>query len=691
LAELGLILSMEVDPSRGRQLFCRSWSRRIQDMRWVVGVTGLVLMSGATTGRAVEVLSHKAPRMIGPVARITKDCFMYMHRAASPSRAALVPAILSLAIAYTAQAATAPAATQLSVLAEEFYITRAQFDPLNFATANGDSRFDDQIGMSIAPKVRAAYFARIHRLQKQLAQVPRATLSDADQLNEDILAFELSSSLDLEHFPEHLLPLNQMDNVPSTLANYASGTGSQPLTTPKQYRAYLQRLRQLSGWIDQAIGNMREGMRSGVVLPKTITMAMSPQFERMQSATPEASIFYTPIKNLPEQFSKDDKQELTAAYRDVIVNQLSPALQRLNHFIQSDYLPASRDTSGLSALPNGSAWYLARIKNNTNLPLTPAAVHQLGLREVARIQREFTELGPKLGYDGPPNELSQWVFAQKKFKPFTTDAQVLKAYQEIYAAVSLQLPAYFHILPKARLSLQLEPELTRATASDHYTPLAADGSHPGVFWPVVNDPRDYSTVGMVTLFLHEGVPGHHLHAALLKEMNLPDFRKFNTENSDTAAYTEGWALYSETLGKEFGFYEHPDAYFGHLNDELLRAVRLVVDTGIHAEGWSREKAIGYARDTLGYSDARAQNQIERYMVMPAQALSYKIGALKILELRERARLGLGGKFTYAGFHDVVIGDGTLPLPILEARVNAWITREGGSKPDLENPEVKKSQ
>ena len=452
-----------------------------------------------------------------------------------------------------------------------------------------------------------------------------------------------------------------MDNVPSTLANYASGTGSQPLTTPKQYRAYLHRLSQLPRWIDQAIANMREGIRSGIVLPRAITIAMAPQFEHMLSATPEASIFYTPINDLPGQFSKDDKQQLTAAYREVIVNQLSPALQRLNHFIQDEYLPASRDTSGLGALPNGSAWYLARIKNNTNLPLTPAAIHQLGLEEVARIQQEFAELGPRLGYDGPPNKLAQWVFEQKQFKPFTTDTQVLEAYQQIYAAVSLQLPAYFHILPKARLSLQLEPELTRATASDHYTPLAADGSHPGVFWPVVNDPKDYSTVGMVTLFLHEGVPGHHLHAALLKEMNLPDFRKFNTENSDTAAYTEGWALYSETLGKEFGFYEHPGPYFGHLNDELLRAVRLVVDTGIHAQGWSRERAIAYATDTLGYSEARAQNQIERYMAVPAQALSYKIGALKILELRERARQGLGGRFTYSGFHDVVIGDGTLAV------------------------------
>jgi uncharacterized protein (DUF885 family) len=598
---------------------------------------------------------------------------MFIQRATNLLCAAVIVASLLPAIA--SAAVTPPAAKPVSALADEFYMARAQFDPMNYATANGDSRFDDQIGMSIAPKVRADYFAHIHRLQNRLAAISRAELSDADRLNVDILAFELNSSIDLENFPENLLPISQMDNVPSTLANYASGNGSQPLTTPKQYRAYLHRLQQLPAWIDQAIANMREGIRTGIVQPKTITIAMSAQFERMLSATPESNIFYAPIRNLPEQFSKEDKQELTDAYRGLIVNQLSPALQRLDRFLKDDYLPASRTSSGLGALPNGAAWYLARIQNNTNLPLAPAAIHDLGLKEVARIQRQFAELGPKLGYSGPSNKLPQWVFEQKKFKPFTSDTQVLEAYRRIYAEVSEKLPAYFHILPKAKLSLQLEPELTRATASDHYTPMAADGSHPGVFWPVVNDPKDYSTVGMVTLFLHEGVPGHHLHAALLKEMNLPDFRKFNTENSDTAAYTEGWALYSETLGKEFGFYEHPDAYFGHLNDELLRAVRLVVDTGMHAQDWSREKAIAYAMDILGYSESKARNQIERYMATPAQALSYKIGAMKILELRERARQALGARFSYAQFHDVIIGDGTLPLPIMESRVDAWIAKE----------------
>jgi uncharacterized protein (DUF885 family) len=559
-------------------------------------------------------------------------------------------------------------------LADRFYVARAKFDPLLYATANGDSRYDDQIGMAISPSVRAKQFALYHTLQKQLQAIDRKQLSQKEQLNYDVLGFEIGAMLDLERFPEHLLPLDQFDNVPSTLANYASGTGSQPLTNPKQYRAYLSRLNQLPGWIDQAIANMKEGMRTGVVLPKALTAKMLPQFKQLASKTPEASIFYTPIKNMPAQFSSKDKQDLTAAYRHAVAK-IGPALERLSKFIEAEYLPASRATAGLGALPNGAAWYQARIKHNTNLPLTPGEIHELGLKEVARIQQQMSELGPKLGYTGPAKGLAQWVSAQEKFRPFKTDAEVLDAYRKIYTTVNAKLPEYFSLLPKAKLDVQLEPELTRATASDHYTPVAADGSHPGVFWAVVNDPKKYSDVGMVSLFMHEGVPGHHLHAALLKELPLPDFRKFDTEHPNAAAYTEGWALYCETLGKEFGLYEEPRFYYGHLNDELLRAVRLVVDTGMHAQGWSRERAIAYMMETLGYSEQRATNQIERYMAWPGQALSYKIGALKILELRAKAQQALGPKFSYRKFHEVVIGDGTLPLPILEGQVNRWIAGE----------------
>jgi len=586
--------------------------------------------------------------------------------------AAALPALPAHAAArQSAGAQATKAARQVEQLAARFYDTRARFDPLLYATANGDGRYNDQLGMAIAPKVRARYLADNHALLKQLQAVDRARLAPAEQLNRDILEAEIRSQLDLERFPEHLLPLNHFDNIPSNLANYASGTGSQPLATPAQYRAYLSRLDQLPAWIDQAIANMKEGVRTGVVQPKAITEKMLPQFRQLRSSTPEASIFYTPVKNMPADFPDKDRRELAAGYRRA-ATQIGAALERLCAFLEKDYLAAGRDSAGYGALPDGAAWYRARIRNNTNLDLAPQQIHELGLKEVARIRAGMAALAPKLGYAGPLEQFPQWVAAQDRFKPFKSDAEVLARYREIDATVGARLPAYFTLLPKAKLDVQLEPELTRATASDHYTPVAADGSHPGTFWAVVHDPRDYSTVGMTSLFLHEGLPGHHLHAALLKELPLPDFRKFFTEHPSAAAYTEGWALYCETLGKEFGFYEDPAAYYGHLNDELLRAVRLVVDTGMHAQGWSREKAVAYTMQTLGYSEARAANQIERYMVWPGQALSYKVGALKILELRERARKALGDKFSYAGFHQVVLGSGTLPLPILEAQVTAWI-------------------
>ncbi|TFW29861.1 DUF885 domain-containing protein [Duganella callida] len=584
--------------------------------------------------------------------------------------AAAMPPAVAAAKASSVQASQAQ--KQLAKLAAAFHTARCKFDPLLFATANGDSRYDDQIGLAISPKVRAEQFNLYRSLQKQLMTVRRDQLGAQDQLTYDLLTYELNNAMQMESFPDHLLPLNQMDNVPSTLANYASGTGSQPLGTVKQYQAYLSRLNQLPAWIDQAIANMREGMRKGVVHPKTIIVAMLPQLQNLRAATPETSVFYSPVTRFPESFPDADKKKLTAAYLKTVDTKVAPALNRLVSFMENEYLPAGRGTSGWGALPNGAAWYAAHIKDSTNLPLTPDQVHALGLKEVARIQQQLTELGPKLGYEGPERQLPQWVSAQTKFNIFTSDEQVLDAYRAIYAQVQTKLPTYFSLIPKAKLELHLEPELTRATASDHYTPSAADGSHPGVFWPVVNDPKKYSRVDMVSLFLHEGVPGHHLHAALLKELDLPDFRKFSTENPNSAAYTEGWALYSETLGKEMGLYEDPVAYYGHLNAEMLRAARLVVDTGMHAKGWSREQAIAYLVETLGWSEPRARNQIERYMVMPAQALSYKIGSLKILELRARAQQALGDKFSYQKFHEVVIGDGTLPLPILEQRVDRWI-------------------
>ena len=343
-------------------------------------------------------------------------------------------------------------------------------------------------------------------------------------------------------------------------------------------------------------------------------------------------------------------------------------MQRLADFLANDYLAAARASTGWSALPDGRNWYLAWVASQTTTRLQPEEIHATGLAEVARIQAQFAMLGPKMGYTGAAADLPAWVAAQARFYTFTGEQQVLDVYRTLNATLKRRLPAMFSTIPTTALEVRLEPELTRLTASDHYTAPADDHSRPGVFWAVVTDPRQYSNVGMTTLFLHEGQPGHHFQLARMHEMALPDFRKFGGNN----AYVEGWALYAETLGKELGLFEQPDVYFGHLNDELLRAVRLVVDTGMHAKGWSRERSIQYMRQTLGYDEAAAKNATERYMAWPAQALGYKIGSLKIMALRQRAQQALGAKFSLPAFHEVVLGDGTVPLALLEAKVDRWI-------------------
>lgn len=575
-----------------------------------------------------------------------------------------------------AATATAPASAdskRLNDLADAYWDAEARFNPIAAGEA-GDSRFNDQIGMAISPKVRAQQFALIKSMQSRLHAVRRAALSPRDQTTYDILNYDLKTALRFEAFPEHLLPLDQMDSVPVDLANYASGQGAQPLVTVKDYQAYLSRLEQLGPWIDQAIANMREGMKRGVTLPRPIVVSMLPQFKQLAYGDVESSIYFTPVKQFPTGFSIDDKRKLSTDYRRVL-EKLRQPVAALGTFLETEYLPACRTSTGYDALPNGKAWYLARVASQTTTSLSPEDIHVTGLQEVARIQKEYARIGPQMGYTGPATDLPTWVGEQAKYKPFKTEGEIIAVYRKLNATLNTKLPALFSLRPKTPLDIRLEPELTRATASDHYTPPAADGSRPGVFWAVVNDPKQYGSTGMTTLFLHEGQPGHHFHIALSQELGLPTLRKFDMNN----AFTEGWALYAETLGSEMGLYEKPEDWFGHLNDEMLRAVRLVVDTGMHSKGWTREQSIKYMRETLGYTEALARSETERYMAWPGQALGYKIGALKIQALRARAEQALGPKFNLPAFHAVVLGEGTLPLELLETKVNRWIAATKAGK------------
>ena len=570
--------------------------------------------------------------------------------------------------AQSAHSAKSAATTQrMKKLVADYYQFNGRFEPL-YATYAGDNRFDDQLGLSIAPTERARRHSAYRGFAKRLKSIDPSQLSADEQISHNIMAYEIQTALEMASFPDHLLPINQMGSIPIDLAVVADGKGALPLATPKHYDNLLRRLVQLTPWIDQAIVNMRQGIRTGVVLPKSLIVSALPQYRDLATTDIEKNPLYGGIKGLPANFSEAEKVRITKAYQSEITNRLQPALAKLATFLEKEYMPAGRATSGLSDLPNGAKWYQQNIVYATTTQLTPDAIHAMGLAEVARIQKQFAVVGPKMGYQGPAAELPKWVASQSRYKPFKDDREVLEVYRKLDVAVASKLPELFTLVPKSPLEQRLEPELTRETASDHYTGPGTDGKRPGIFWSVVNDAREYDRTKMTSLYLHEGRPGHHFQIALQVEKSLPDFRRFGGNN----AFVEGWALYAETLGSEMGMYEEPDQYFGHLNSELLRAARLVVDTGVHAKGWTREQAIDYLKEVNGYTDQVATSAIERYMAWPAQALGYKVGALKIQELRKRAEGAFGERFSLPAFHAVVIGDGALPLAVLERKVERWI-------------------
>lgn len=579
--------------------------------------------------------------------------------------------LIATIVVCTSVAFAEPAAnTDLNKLGDQFYLEQARFDPVTNATLTGDNRFDDQLNNFLAPAERLRHFAALHDIQNHLHQLHRDKLSTEDALSYDVLEDQLQAILGLESYPDHLLPLTQMDAIPVELANFGSGQAEQPLATVANYDAYLKRIGKLPQWIDQAIANMQEGMKKGTVESRRVVDATLPLLKGLTVAL-DKNPFYLPAKNIPASFSSKDQARLKQQFADVVQNKIIPSTTKLAEFFEKQYQPASRTTDGWSALPDGMNWYKRWIRSQTTLQLDPEEIHALGLKEVARIHGELAKLQAPLGYSGDPNKMLEWVRTNKKFMTFKNDAEILNAYRGINEKVKAKLPLLFGHMPKAPLEIREEPELTRAVASDHYSLGSDDGSRPGVFWAVINDVSAYNGATMTSLFLHEGQPGHHFQLSIQQEAALPQFRKRALINS----YAEGWALYAETLGYQLGLYDDPVAHAGHLEEEMLRAVRLVVDTGIHAKGWTRDQAIAYMAEHTGESQPVCRAQIERYIAWPGQALGYKLGALKIQELRDRAKQKLGNKFSLAAFHDEVLREGPLPLPVLESYINRWIAAQ----------------
>jgi uncharacterized protein (DUF885 family) len=583
----------------------------------------------------------------------------------------LLTSSLTMAQAPATPAAKLTEGEKLAAIAERYFQDGLALNPLFASQITGDPKYEGELEIDIAPVYRVKVRTILQRVQREQAALNVKQLPPADQLTFALLEEEVKRRLESLRFPGDLLPVNQYGGMPVQIAQFGSGQDIQPLKTVQNYRNYLKRLEKISEWNEQAMTNMRAGIERGIVPPKVLIERALPSLQALTNKDLDKSAFTLALRNMPTTFSAADRDALTAEYRAAAETRLIPSMEKLVAFLEKEYLPKCRSTPGIDALPNGKSWYEFSVRNYTTTRMKPEEIHALGLKEVARIRGEMEKVKAAYKFKGTLNEFFKWHEALPENRPFKTEQEVLDAYAALNKKIIQKLPDLFGRSPKAPLEIRAEPELTRATASDHYSSPALDGSRPGVFFAVIEDPTKYATTGMATLYIHEGQPGHHYHIAMQQELPLPKFR----QHGWVTAYGEGWALYAETLGREMGLYEDPNSYLGHLSDELLRAVRLVTDTGLHSKGWTREQSIKYMMDMQGYSESESRRATERYMAWPGQALAYKIGSLKIQELRERAKKKLGAKFSLKSYHDQVLSDGALPLVLLEAKIDAWIAAQ----------------
>ncbi len=593
----------------------------------------------------------------------------------------LLAAVFGLALPADAQSqgTQGNAGSALADVAARYFADKMELDPLNASATLAAPRYEGRLTITIAPAEVARARALNERVKRELASIDAAALGARDGLTRELLLGEVQLAIDGDAFAEHLMPINQYGGVPVLLSTLGSGEQLQPLKTPADYDNYLKRLQQLPDWNTQAIANMREGVRQGYTVPRALIESALPTFTKLAEPDFDKSDFSAALKIMPASFKPAERMRITQAYRRAFSEQLQPAMASLLGFLSAEYLSACRTSSGVSALPNGAAYYRHLVRMHTTSDLTPDAIHTLGLQEVARIRGEIAKVAGQMKFeaktDNPATEFLRWHAEQPRFRPYKTSQQIVDTYVALNQRIAPQLTQWFGRTPKQPLVIRPVPEIQVAAGGSYYNPPAADGSRPGTFFVWVDEPGKVNDSIVSSLLLHEGQPGHHFQMSLQQELGLPDFRKYGWN----AAYGEGWALYAETLGRELGLYDDPNQYLGHLKLELMRAVRLVTDTGLHAKGWTREQSMQYMIDVEGETEAGARNATERYMAVPGQALGYKIGALKFQALRERARAALGDKFSAREFHDLMLSEGVVPLDVLDRMVDAWIARRGAQK------------
>jgi uncharacterized protein (DUF885 family) len=601
----------------------------------------------------------------------------------------LSASLLALAACATVPPPPAPAAEKMAVAADPAAERKRLFDlfaasdeaslqrnPLS-GLFRGDLRYADRLGDGISDAYYQAEKQAAERDLAALGTINREALSETDRIAYDVFRFQTEDTL--KGYDESLLaltrvrPMNHFFGLHTFYPTLASGKGAAPFKTLADYENNLKRHRDYVRYLDATIGRWREGMASGVVDTKLTVRNMIEQLDGQLAQSPDESNFLGPVRSFPDTIGQSDRARLTAAYRASLDRELRPALTRVRDFLKAEYLPAAREGVGLLHMKGGPALYDYLVKSTTTLDLTPEAIHQLGLEEVARIRGEMEKVRREVGFTGDLPAFFEHLRTDPRFKIKSREA-LTEGYTAIGRKVDAELPRFFSKQPRAKLEIRpYEPFREKFEAGGSYQSGTPDGSRPGIFYFNAYDLPSRTTPGMTTLYLHEGAPGHHFQISLAQENEaLPAFMRFG----GNTAYVEGWALYSETLGYEMGLFKDPYQRFGTLSDEMLRAMRLVVDTGLHAKGWSRDQAIGYmlSNSDMGRTDATAE--VERYIAIPSQALAYKLGALTIQRLRRKAEAEMGSRFDIRTFHDQVLNTGALPLAVLEQKINRWIASGG---------------
>ena len=560
-------------------------------------------------------------------------------------------------------------AERLRALGEELVQGEFDLSPALEAFSEGGGPRAARTVADLTPDSQQRYRALYARVLDRLQAIPATDLPEAERLNRALIEGHAEAQLERHRYPLRAIGLaTPIRNVAGLLV--AVGASAQPLATEADFVAWLARVEASATAFHQAIAQLDEAAREGWTAPRSLVDSTLRQVEPMVAKGARDGPFWGMLARYPKEAGAEKRAAFEQRYATAVEGQLLPAMRRFAAYLRDIYRPKARTTSGLGALPGGDRAYRALIRLHTTLELSPAEVHALGLAEVARVRTKLLDVARGLGFKGEMREFAAWVAANPANYPFKSPEDVLAYLRSAHARIEPALPKVFHRLPRAGFEIRLTPAAIAASASATYSRPSADGKRPGVFHIPVTDAKRVAAFPLTSLLMHEGMPGHHLDIARMVELDLPRFRKV----ASLTVYSEGWGLYAEGLGQELGAYADPWALLGRHSAELHRAARLVVDTGLHWKGWSREQAIRYLVEERGQTEAGATVAVERYMSDPGQALAYKIGELEILKLREEAKSTLGERFDLRDFHEAVLGGGQLTVGLLRERVRGWIAR-----------------